>query len=193
MKKLAVLLACALALVLALLALLVFGTRQPSQIVSVAPTNNAAPLIERTSSVTNSSATPSSETDLSTINSQLSTPPTSLASRAVAGIPATNEIRVLPPATVLDNARVVIHNYHEAFGENPIGTNPEITAALLGKNPKQINFVTTESGLRVNDQGEMLDAWGTPLFFHQVSSKEMEIRSAGEDKKMWTFDDLVTR
>ena len=107
--------------------------------------------------------------------------------------PATNEIPTLPPLTVLDNARMAMHNYHEAFGENPVGTNPEITAALLGTNPKQVNFLTAESGLRVNDQGEMLDAWGTPFFFHQVSGREMEIRSAGEDKKMWTFDDLVTR
>ena len=99
----------------------------------------------------------------------------------------------LPPLTVLDNARVVIHNYNAAFGENPVGDNSEITAALLGKNPKQIKFISEESGLRVNDKGEMIDAWGTPFFFHQLSAKLMEIRSAGEDKKMWTFDDLITR
>ena len=58
---------------------------------------------------------------------------------------------------------------------------------------KGINFITVESGLRVNENGEMVDAYGTPLFFHQLSGKEMEIRSAGEDRKMWTFDDLVTR
>ena len=75
----------------------------------------------------------------------------------------------------------------------PSARNPEITAALMGDNPKHINFVTPDSGLRVNEKGEMLDAWGTPLFFHQISGHEMEIRSAGEDRKMWTFDDLVTR
>ena len=86
-----------------------------------------------------------------------------------------------------------MHNYCSVFGENPVGTNPEITAALMGKNSKHINFVTPESGLQVNENGEMVDAWGTPFFFHQISGKEMEIRSAGEDRKMWTFDDLVTR
>ena len=99
----------------------------------------------------------------------------------------------MPPLTVLDQARVVIHDYCSVFGENPVGTNPEITAALMGKNPKHINFVTPESGLRVNENGEMVDAWGTPFFFHQLSGKEMEIRSAGQDRKMYTFDDLVTR
>ena len=99
----------------------------------------------------------------------------------------------LPPLTVLDNARVVMHNYADMFGENPVGDNSEITAALMGKNPKQVNFIREDSGLRVNDKGELIDAWGTPFFFHQLSGKVMEIRSAGEDKKMWTFDDQVTR
>ena len=95
--------------------------------------------------------------------------------------------------TVLDHARVVMLNYRTAFGENPVGTNPEITAALMGKNSKQINFVTPDFGLRVNDKGEMLDGYGTPFFFHQLSGTEMEIRSAGRDRVMWTSDDLVTR
>jgi len=86
-----------------------------------------------------------------------------------------------------------MHNYNAAFGENPVGDNFEITAALMGKNPRQANFITAESGLRVNDKGEMIDAWGTPFFFHQLSGQMMEIRSAGEDRKMWTRDDLVTR
>lgn len=103
------------------------------------------------------------------------------------------EVSSLPPLTVLDQARIVVKNYGAEFGENPVGTNPEITAALTGKNAKQINFITAESGLRVNGNGEMVDAWDTPFFFHQISGHEMEIRSAGEDRKMWTPDDLITR
>ena len=99
----------------------------------------------------------------------------------------------LPPTTVLDNARVLMHNYAAQFGENPVGDNAEITAALTGKNPKQVNFLREDSGLRVNDKGELLDAWGTPFFFHQLAADRMEIRSAGEDKKLWTLDDQVTR
>ena len=103
------------------------------------------------------------------------------------------DISPLPPTTVLDNARVIIHNYAAQFGENPVGDNAEITAALMGKNDKQINFLREDSGLRVNDKGELLDAWGTPFFFHQLAADRMEIRSAGEDKKLWTLDDQVTR
>ncbi len=105
----------------------------------------------------------------------------------------TPEDAALPAATVLDNMRVVIHNYGATFGENPVGNNAEITAALAGKNPKQINFISDVAGLRVNGNGELVDAYGTPFFFHQLSGKVMEIHSAGEDRKMWTFDDLVTK
>jgi hypothetical protein len=47
--------------------------------------------------------------------------------------------------------------------------------------------------LRINARGELVDYWGTPFFFHQLSGTEMEIRSAGPDRVMWTVDDLVTR
>jgi hypothetical protein len=105
---------------------------------------------------------------------------------------ATNEPLALPPITVLDKARVVIHNYRAALGENPVGTNPEITAALKGKNSRQIDFIA-DSGLRVNEKGELVDGYGTPFFFHQISGQEMEIRSAGVDRIMWNGDDLVTK
>jgi len=76
------------------------------------------------------------------------------------------------------------------FGGNPVGTNPEIASALQGQNPKGINFLKAD-GNRVNEQGELVDAWGTPYFFHQLSGTEMEIRSAGPDRIMYTADDLV--
>jgi hypothetical protein len=67
------------------------------------------------------------------------------------------------------------------------------STALMGKNPKGINFIRADAGLNVNANGELLDAYGTPFFFHQLSGTVMEIRSAGVDKKMWTFDDEVKR
>ena len=148
-----------------------FNPQAPSKSPNV-PSSNSAPTIAAASNgIASRAASPNP-------------PPVSSAS--------TNEEPVLPPLTVLDKARVVIHNYRSAFGQNPVGTNPEITAALMGKNPKQINFVA-DSGLRVNDKGELVDAFGTPFFFHQISGQEMEIRSAGEDRVMWTYDDLVTK
>lgn len=92
----------------------------------------------------------------------------------------------------MENLQTTFHQYAAMFGGNPVGTNPEITRALQGENPKQINFLKAD-GNRVNSNGELVDPWGTPYFFHQLSGKEMEIRSAGPDGKMWTEDDLVIK
>lgn len=109
-----------------------------------------------------------------------------------AAVPETPESSSLPAATVLENMRTSIRQYASAFGENPVGTNPEITSALQGENPKHINFLKAD-GNRVNANGELVDVWGTPYFFHQISGHEMEIRSAGPDRVMYTGDDLVVR
>ncbi len=97
------------------------------------------------------------------------------------------------PQTALQNVRHAVHQYGEMFGGNPVGTNPEITSQLTGDNPKHINFLNPEPGMHINGSGELVDAWGTPYFFHQISGSEMEVHSAGPDKVMWTSDDLVVK
>ena len=124
-----------------------------------------------------------------TASSQHFTPPPPATMEPVAD---TAESTSLPAATILENMRTTIRQYGSTFGENPVGTNPEITAALQGDNPKHINFLKAD-GNRVNGKGELVDAWGTPYFFHQISGQEMEIRSAGPDRVMYTGDDLVAR
>ncbi|HVM46789.1 MAG TPA: hypothetical protein VMU04_02130 [Candidatus Acidoferrum sp.] len=99
----------------------------------------------------------------------------------------------MDPATVLGNMRNAVNHYGSMFGGNPVGTNPEITRALNGENPRQAKFISEDLGLRINGRGELVDYWGTPFFFHQLSGTEMEIRSAGPDKKLWTADDLVIK
>ena len=103
------------------------------------------------------------------------------------------EFTNFPPETVMENMRTVFHSYASMFGGNPVGTNPEITAALDGNNRKQAHFLNAEDGQRLNSRGELIDPWGTPYFFHQLSGTEMEIHSAGPDKVMWTADDLVIK
>lgn len=97
------------------------------------------------------------------------------------------------PATVLENMGHVFRQYNQMFGGNPVGINSEITGQLSGDNPKHINFLNSEDGMRINEKGELIDPWGTPYFFHQLSGTDMEIHSAGPDKLMWTSDDLVVR
>ncbi len=89
--------------------------------------------------------------------------------------------------------RTAFHQYSQRFGGNPVGVNREITAALNGGNARQVVFLNAEDGLVVNGRGELVDNWGTPFFFHQLSRTDIEIRSAGPDRKMWNSDDLVLK
>jgi hypothetical protein len=121
-------------------------------------------------------------------------PPENLANRAGAVVPETTTPPAdIQPEIVVQNVRRAIRQFGSMFGGNPVGTNPEITSQLGGKNPKGVNFIRPETGMRVNGNGELVDPWGTPLFFHQLSGTDTEVRSAGPDKRMWTPDDLVAK
>ena len=73
---------------------------------------------------------------------------------------------------------------------NPVGLNPEITAALTGKNKLGLALIPPKHPA-INQGGELCDRWGTPFFFHAETGTRMEIRSAGPDKKFYTADDAV--
>jgi hypothetical protein len=94
--------------------------------------------------------------------------------------------------TELEVIATVIRDYRLTFGQNPVGSNAEITKTLGGDNPKHVNFLSSPVG-RLNEKGELVDRWNRPYFFHQISGKEMEIRSAGPDQRMWTGDDQWMR
>lgn len=72
---------------------------------------------------------------------------------------------------------------------NPVGENDEITAALAGDNRLHFAFVAPTNPA-INAQGQLCDRWGTPLRFHQLSGTQMELRSAGPDRRFGTADDV---
>lgn len=106
------------------------------------------------------------------------------------------EPEVLSPADVqkvrdaIDNLELTLRDFGTALGGNPVGTNAEITAALLGDNAKQVKL-ELPAGSSLNASGELCDPWGTPWFFHQLSRTKTELRSAGPDRKLYTDDDFV--
>ena len=114
---------------------------------------------------------------------QIATPP--------AGPPAALEITNMPAETAIENMSRAIQQYGQMFGGNPVGTNPEFARELGGDNPKHINFISVDSGMRLDADGELVDPWGTPYFFHQISGDDTEVRSAGPDRVMYTSDDIV--
>ena len=100
-----------------------------------------------------------------------------------------------PPPTIeegrsaTDKVTKMIAAFHTRMGENPVGTNAEITQSLMGGNPIHATFSPDPPS--INAKGELIDPWGTPYFFHQISGDDMEIHSAGPDKIMGTADDII--
>jgi hypothetical protein len=142
----------------------------------------------------NSAAAPASAAGgVSTPAAAPATAAAAIAAQAGELVADTNVASNLPAQIVLRNVRHAVQQYGQMFGGNPVGLNSEITAALAGQNPKHINFIDPSAGMQVNAKGELVDPWGTPYFFHQLSGSDMEIHSAGPDRVMWTADDLVIR
>jgi hypothetical protein len=73
-----------------------------------------------------------------------------------------------------------------------VGANEEFAAALRGRNRTQLRFLP-DTHQAFNAQGQLVDRWKSPLFFHAVSHGRVDIRSAGPDRQMWTGDDLHRR
>jgi hypothetical protein len=92
-----------------------------------------------------------------------------------------------------DNLILGIQQYKEFVGQYPTGNNISIAKALLGQTEKKVLILAVRRS-DMNDKGEILDPWGTPLAFY-FSHNEVMIRSAGpnkvwEDSAIATADDL---
>lgn len=81
--------------------------------------------------------------------------------------------------------------YRRLFGAYPAGeNNTQFVNALLGSNRDKLPLLP-QGHPRINPKGELVDAWGSPFFFHQNSRNSVEVRSAGPDRLLFTDDDLV--
>ncbi len=92
-----------------------------------------------------------------------------------------------------DNLIMGIQQYREFVGSYPGGNNSAISKALLGQSEKKVLILAVRR-TDMNDKGEILDPWGTPLQFY-FSHNEVMIRSAGpnrvwEDSANPNADDL---
>lgn len=97
------------------------------------------------------------------------------------------------PRQDLEELAMLFQDYRTVAGSaHPLPTdgNREIVDFLAGENPSGFRYLSRSSAV-VNVLGELIDRWEKPLYFHFVSSEEIEIRSAGSDGEMWTGDDLL--
>jgi hypothetical protein len=72
----------------------------------------------------------------------------------------------------------------------PMGDNQDITAALTGNNRKKL-VVIPPAHPSVDEEGRLLDRWGTPYHFHARSAESFDLRSAGPDRTLFTVDDVT--
>ncbi len=92
-----------------------------------------------------------------------------------------------------ENLILGIQQFKEFVGSYPEGNNIAIAKGLLGQTEKKV-FILAVRHSDLNDKGEILDPWGTPLQFY-FSDNEVMIRSAGpnkiwEDSAVQFADDL---
>lgn len=98
----------------------------------------------------------------------------------------TPEAELLLVHGLLERYRMFVKDHATA----PAGSNAELVRRLQGRNRANLAFIpATHPAL--NESGELIDRWGTPYFFHALSSTRTEIRSAGPDRRLWTDDDLL--
>jgi hypothetical protein len=81
-----------------------------------------------------------------------------------------------------------LQQYKQHLGSYPTGGNAQVVNALLGKNPKSI-IILVNLKTQLNDKGEILDPWGTPLRVY-FSDQNVLVRSAGPNRR---FDDTASK
>ena len=84
----------------------------------------------------------------------------------------------------VDSLFFALQKYKEQVGAYPIGGNLEMAKALMGNNPRKV-IVIVGNRIKVNEKGEFIDPWGTPMRFY-FSDVGVLIRSAGPNRR---FDD----
>ena len=93
-----------------------------------------------------------------------------------------------------DDLAVVLNlftHYRTRFQSYPVGEdNATFVNALTGNNPGRLAFISRDHPA-IDAQGRLLDRWGEPFFFHLLGRDELEIRSAGPDRELYTADDLL--
>lgn len=84
----------------------------------------------------------------------------------------------------IENLFTALQKYKERVGSYPVGSNADVAKALQGHNSKNV-IVIVGRKTALNDKGEFVDPWGTPLRIY-FSDVGVLIRSAGPNRR---FDD----
>jgi hypothetical protein len=88
-------------------------------------------------------------------------------------------------ARLMDNSLLLL----KSAGHRPLSANEDWAAMWRGENAARERFLPDQH-VAINGQGQVIDRWRTPLFFHALGGGRYEVRSAGPDRQLWTPDDL---
>jgi hypothetical protein len=98
-------------------------------------------------------------------------------------LPPENDLTLL--SRLMENSLLLL----KSAANRPLSANEDWADLFRGKNGAREEFLPAQH-VALNDQGQLIDRWRTPLFFHALGGGRYEIRSAGPDGKLWTEDDL---
>ena len=73
----------------------------------------------------------------------------------------------------------------------PLGINEDVVKALTGGNRMKL-VVMSPGHPSLDDQGRLVDRWGTPYHIHARAADAIDVRSAGPDRTLFTADDVAT-
>jgi len=98
-------------------------------------------------------------------------------------LPPQNDLTLM--SRLMDNSQLLL----KSAANRPLSANEDWADFLRGKNSAHERFLPDQH-IALNSKGQLIDRWGSPLFFHAVGGGRFDIRSAGPDRKLWTDDDI---
>ena len=98
-------------------------------------------------------------------------------------LPPQNDLTLM--SRLMDSSLLLL----KSAANQPLSANEDWAELFRGRNATQERFLP-DSSIALNAQGQVIDRWGTPLFFHALGNRRYELRSAGPDQKLWTDDDI---
>lgn len=102
---------------------------------------------------------------------------------AKTNLPPENDLKLM--SRLMENSLLLL----KSAANRPLSANEDWADLLRGKNGAGERFLSDDHGA-LNEQHQLVDRWGSPLFFHAVGNSRYDLRSAGPDKTLWTEDDI---
>jgi hypothetical protein len=98
-------------------------------------------------------------------------------------LPPENDLTLM--SRLMENSLLLL----KSAANRPLSANEDWAALFRGQNAVHEQLLPAQH-VALNAQGQLVDRWGAPLFFHALGGGRYEIRSAGPDSKLWTTDDI---